>query len=49
MNALLASREFWIAASLIAAFFYWLGRRHGGETPSELGGICDALTISARP
>ena len=35
MNVLLASREFWIAAAAIAVFFYWLGRRQGGETPSE--------------
>lgn len=35
MNALFASREFWIAAAVIAVVFYWLGRQHGGETPAE--------------
>ncbi|MFZ1990846.1 MAG: hypothetical protein WAW96_13875 [Alphaproteobacteria bacterium] len=35
MSALLDSHEFWIAAAIIAVFFYWLGRSHGGETPSE--------------
>ena len=35
MNALLSSREFWIVAAIIAGVFYWLGRRHGGETPAE--------------
>ena len=35
LNALLASREFWFAAAIIAVFFYWLGRRNSSETPSE--------------
>ena len=34
-NEVFASREFWIAAAVIAVLFYWLGRRQGGETPSE--------------
>lgn len=35
MGPLFASREFWIAAALIAVFFYWLGRKQGGETRAE--------------
>lgn len=35
MNALFASREFWVAAAIVAVFFYWLGREQGGETRAE--------------
>ncbi len=47
-HEMFASREFWIAAAVIAVFFYWLGRSHaGGETGAERQGRIAAERIQA--